>query len=846
MSALPEYPGGHAPPFATALARPVPLTAAWSAWRVFGLRSAGFAFDLMETLASPALEARVEDVRVADAALAGALERARRRCLAEHELRPSARWTRGARALEKGKVPREIARLPDGIALVAAIRAARAAVESAEHACAATFAEEDEALSGRVAGLAADPHFREAIAWQNRPYYRRALEPYLAGRLTGYRGRSQRTTLVKYLQRYATKNESIGFFGPYGWGCFRPDAARLEAAGPLVRSRAVRYEYWAVDALLRRLCTDEALMLATPPKLAPTARLEGDTLVTPLGALALSGAQRRFIEDCDGDTPAGTLIERYLDDPAAGLASSEAFVTLLTQLVEGGALVWAPHAPVVPDAERYVDAAIASIPEAPARARLRTTWQRIETARRAVAGAEDPDARIAALFDFDDVFSSVTGQATSRHAGRAYAGRAPLYLDCVRNVELALPEKVLTALAPALSLVLGSARWFGAAVLSRYMALVDAHVTRLGHGSDRVPLADVSRALHLEPEAALGLLDEVNAALQERWNAVLAPDPDARSQTFDSASLAPQAARCFAVDDGEWAGFAQHSPDLMLAARDVAAFDGDEWFAVLGELHPLANTLLASGTRHSAPAPQALLDRAALERPVPDIAAVKSRGSLGHRTAYDAGRPIDRHLLHDDADSPKPADRVLRIGDLWCERTGGRLVLRSATDGIVYDARQFFAPQIRTIATGRFRPFTPAPHAPRISVDRLVVQRESWHVPLGELEFACFTDRARRYLAARRWAGTLGLPRHVYYRLPGERKPMYADFHSAALVDLLLGQVRTRLKDDPAACAALALSEMLPGPEHLWLRDAAGRRYTAELRMAVYETPGPCCDAARD
>ena len=66
---------------------------------------------------------------------------------------------------------------------------------------------------------------------------------------TAWKRRADDQTVASYLQRYCTKNDTIGFFGPVGW-------ARLGSTGPtvavepgpaLVEHRATRIEQWAVD-----------------------------------------------------------------------------------------------------------------------------------------------------------------------------------------------------------------------------------------------------------------------------------------------------------------------------------------------------------------------------------------------------------------------------------------------------------------------------------------------------------------------------------------------------------------------------------------------------------------------
>ncbi|MEU1697391.1 lantibiotic dehydratase, partial [Streptomyces hirsutus] len=75
--------------------------------------------------------------------------------------------------------------------------------------------------------IARTPSFREAVAWQNRPVLTSGIAPFLRW-TPGVDSRSsmprQREELVAhYWQRFCVKNDTIGFFGPVGWG--RWDAA---------------------------------------------------------------------------------------------------------------------------------------------------------------------------------------------------------------------------------------------------------------------------------------------------------------------------------------------------------------------------------------------------------------------------------------------------------------------------------------------------------------------------------------------------------------------------------------------------------------------------------------------
>ena len=76
----------------------------------------------------------------------------------------------------------------------------------------------------------------------------------------------------------------------------------------------------------------------------------------------------------------------------------------------------------------------------------------------------------------------------------------------------------------------------------------------------------------------------------------------------------------------------------------------------------------------------------------------------------------------------------------------------------------------------------------------------------------------------------VGLPERGFVRVPVERKPMAVDFRSLPLVNLLAKSVRRTAEAGPGA---VTVSEMLPDLDRLWLRDAGGRRYTAELRLVA-------------
>src|SRR5258708_39967101 len=67
-------------------------------------------------------------------------------------------------------------------------------------------------------------------------------------------------------------------------------------------------------------------------------------------------------------------------------------------------------------------------------------------------------------------------------------------------------------------------------------------------------------------------------------------------------------------------------------------------------------------------------------------------------------------------------------------------------------------------------------HLPRVLIDRLVIQRETWRIPAAELEFAAEKDEARRYQEAPRGAEKKADAEKKVYKSPNEIEPVHGDF----------------------------------------------------------------------
>jgi Lantibiotic dehydratase, N terminus len=122
---------------------------------------------------------------------------------------------------------------------------------------------------------------------------------------------------------------------------------------------------------------------------------------------------------------------------------------------------------------------------------------------------------------------------------------------------------------------------------------------------------------------------------------------------------------------------------------------------------------------------------------------------------------------------------------------------------------------------------------PRYTVGRVVLFRARWVFPREELppharSGAPLSDAAF-FLEVARWRASRELPRHVFVHTSSEPKPFYVDLEAPVLVGALRAAL-AHAGDEPSA--RVIVTEMLPGPDELWVRDRNGA-YCAEFLLQM-------------
>jgi hypothetical protein len=733
----------------------------------------------------------------------------------------------------------------DAALAAAADRAGRSAADTKRYH--REYAAATARLTAAVRDAAGDPVLREAVAWQNPALVTTCLDKAARGEPRNVRGRNHELAIVSYVQRYTHKNDTIGFFGPVGWALLDPaePGFRAEPGPALLRRRTTYFEVWAIDTIADLLAARDEVVPWLVPRLDPSASLAGRVLRLPVRKpLRLSVPDAVLLHLCDGGRTtrqvlAAATAPRPQGRPAAFADELEA-MTALTRLRDLGAIRLDLRGPVHARPEQLLRQRLEQIGDPEVRTAALAPLTALTAARDAVdIAAGDAEKVLATTEKLGETFRRLTGTADSRHHGRTYAGRTLLYQDTVRDVQVRVGRRVLEALEKPLDLVLSSARWLTGRVAQRYHDLLAGHFAQQSAARDepvrlsRLIMVAAPDLTTMSTKVLPTVVGEAVAEFQQRWKQVLGPWQDASRHHVDVSAVADLAARLFPPTAARWTNARQHSPDIMIAAGDEAAVRRGNFHLVLGEIHLAMNSLESRLFIEQHDQPDRLLAAAERDAAGQRVYAVQRRSSpfVTSRVSPPTALPSPRFTYwtmgDESIECPVPP---LRTADLDVYRAGDRLVVRSGERE--FDLLEMIGEILTATVANAFRPVPDAPHRPRITLDRLVLCRESWTVAPQDAGWAFVKDERDRYAAARRWITGQGMPDRVFVKVPVEDKPSLADFTSLALVNMLAKAIRRTAQEN---AGPVSFTEMLPGPTDLWLRDAEGNRYTSELRMVAVD-----------
>lgn len=668
-----------------------------------------------------------------------------------------------------------------------------------------TIAAGNEAWTGEIAeaeealrGITATAEFQEAV-FINSPAASARIRSYAAGT----RSAKIRRLAIRYLQRFCVKVETGGFYGPINHGQFvpgSPDPISLEPRGDgRAGQRRTLLSYWTAQQIASAWARDERL----------------------IGLLRLYRAARSDAGSGPAPDPALLALatgEHTLESVARQL--NKALDTLYAAVLDAQSRGWLRTGIRVPATVCDPLAALRGLVEHSAlavRAGLPGQLSKVGRLLRDFEQADLP-GRERLLAEGSKLIAELTGAQSTRGAGTFYADRFWYTEEAIGNlgrVTFGQPVagKLASTLAPALEILASSA----------------VGEREAQHESVRQLLAAAGGVIRAEQ--LLDLPDPGPGDSPVTWSGV---QPTGAPQL----ELTPDDVRDLGLvrdDLDQWPLFC--APDVMLAASDHEQLRGTDWQVVLSEAHHICPpTQLPFVGFDPEPAKVRAETWAAIQsltgQAQPLLQGINRQNKTRDYT------PVGHDTIWFDWHGHEPGTRGVRIGECRVDEGldgrpalqdshGCQLALFPEYEDAYPDMRMLRAVALPGIDK---RPVRLSTMTPRITIGKLVYQRQRWDLTTGDLpHWQVPAGSFEEYLAAWRWKTEWKMPDQMFARLPGEEKPMFLDFCSPLSVDTFLRAAN--------GCDRLGLEEMLPGFNQLWL-EIGGERYCCELRLTAFRGSG--------
>jgi Lantibiotic dehydratase, N terminus len=826
----------------------------WKLWRTMALRGAGFPAKKILDLASP------EMMTIANQAINLRDQLAQTKEEAIHTLsnaiaaeNPSSQMQRELsnilQSIHKDRIPRLLKPESPAAKEIAHFHDANIQAKASWQDYLTIWQREVQRIAEVIIEVAHDARFREAILWQNRLAYHTGVEALLR-RQTGpivrnSQYRQHEALIANYLQRYSVKNDTIGFFGPVGWANFAEigPAIDMKPGADLLAKRTVYFEAWCIQAVARSLSKISSLLPWIPPFRHPFVALRQNMLYIPSRPpVQLTQPQMALLQLCNGESAARGIAKSLVQQRSDVFSDQQQVYQMLAELQRIGAISWIVNIPTEPRTEITLKAMLEKVGDEHARHEAYQMIEQLETLKDAVAtAAGNTDELEHALTRMESTFSQLTHVSATRAEGKTYAARTLVYEDCRRDLSLSFGPELLEKLGPPLNLMLTSARWFTYQIAREYrraFSQLYATITRETNSRTIDLQTFWNRSYPLLFGNGPRPIDTVLSAFQNNWAKILSLPTGVSSVSYQSQGLQSQVASLFNAPRPGWKAARHHSPDIMISATSADEIIRGNYQLVMGEFHMASNTLAAALFIEQHPDPSKILDYVASDIPEPRLLVITPTDwpELTARTSYALGTPKDYYVVFATDTHVRKGAKAhnIPIGDIIIENTGTGIWARTRQGNLQFDLIEVFAEALSSVAINQFKIFQPNRHTPRVTIDGLIINRETWTYPTDQLAFAFEDSEERRFAYTCHWGQLQQLPRFVFVKSPIERKPFYVDFASPIYTEILAKVIRRTAESK--APGSISFSEMLPNPQNLWLTDAEGQQYTCELRCIAVDS----------
>ncbi|MDQ3118059.1 MAG: lantibiotic dehydratase family protein [Verrucomicrobiota bacterium] len=633
-------------------------------------------------------------------------------------------------------------------------------------------------------------------------------------------------SLILYLQRIVAKNDTFSQFGPSAWGRTGDRVRGLQfIPNTGVARRELFLERWTAHAVAEVMNADPEISSELMPRLNPEGRVEErNFLFTESGETQpLTANDLEVLRRCDGKTPAHLI------------ADQESLRALLDKKIIRCAVE-------VPALEPYAfDVLVADVEEW-RRSPVREKWLSI---LRPISDLPAKFGVAAGTVEREQVMEEARGRLAAAGA-IAKAGERSLYSainvigeECVRECDFVINEELLNEAASQAAPWIDLWRDSYAFVASRVAVGLRAVFERHGSGADGIPLPAFLRFCSTDrlPLMGPGLVGLAALAFQEVKNAFVErlreyPETEEHELSAHDCHVVRQNFEYPKFDE-----YTYPSADLQIDAASAEAIVAGRYRWILSELHPPI-ALLHHGFYWSCP------DVPSLSRALASTTGGRPNFHFGFAaadfTAHTTVRNFDvlpgsSTFISPQRGHPRFQTVPPSEAEVYIEEANGDVCVRQrgTREHLGSFARAWLIPL-------GFHPFHfgRAPHMPRLRCGKVIVQRRSWTVTLGDLPAGKYSGVSRGLvLALEQLRAAKGLPRHVYIRptlqalrrsgaegRDKDTKPVYIDLESYLSLEIFYRWL--------AKTTELEVTEMLPDPDHLCWQEVDGRR-TFELRTLI-------------
>jgi hypothetical protein len=639
--------------------------------------------------------------------------------------------------------------------------------------------------------------------------------------------RAHERTMVLYLQRLATKNDSLSAFGPEGWGTINQGIGALKLdPEPGIAKRESFLERWTAHGAAAAVNADGDIRLELSPRLHPSGRLDGNEFVfADTGETHTLDAEiLKILSRCDGKTPAYSL----------GIEAR-----LLEELARDRIVRWEMEVPgLEPHAFDVLISDVSRWREGPHRARWLDLLQPISLLPERFAKTSDTAARMKIIEEADTRLDQLG--VTRKAGGRfLYSATNPIGEECFRECHCSIDERLINEVAHDAAPWIDLWRDCYAFIAGRVAAGLRGLLAKAELQNGALPLpAFVYHCekcnIPLTGPALVGLahlaFQEVKAAFRERMSG-RASTAECEFTAEDS-QLVRQKFEYEKFDE-----YTYPSADLQIAAKSIEAMARGDYQWILAELHPPV-ALLHHGFYWSCPDKRALseaLSATVFGRPSFHFGFFAADFTATTTVRIFDALPALNYFVAPQRANPKWQVIPPSETEVYIDESSGDVALRKrgSHEYLGSFARNWIIPL-------GFHPFcfSLGENTPRLRCGKVIVQRRSWVVTQEEFPAGDYTGVSHDLvLAVERLRAQRNLPRYVYIR-PTEQalrrsgaegrdkdtKPVFIDLESYLFLEIFH---RWLMKS-----GELEVTEMLPDPDHLFWKEADGRR-TFELRTQI-------------